>query len=162
MYLLDQKQLPHQAYGTWKTSALVNQDLKLKICTHPQSASKYVRAQDIVAYMQDTNVQRQFGLKKGVSLATAKVWMVKLNWDHPVSMSTGPSAWMLSGTAKRCSSPSLLHTIYLHVSGQMAAPQFPQIGSSGVTNRRQAPVHTCIVTRDRPGRFWAGPILQQT
>lgn len=50
-FIVDPHQLPYQAYGTWKTSLLDNEDLRTDLCTYLQSVGKYVHAQDIVDYL---------------------------------------------------------------------------------------------------------------
>ncbi|CDO71461.1 hypothetical protein BN946_scf184909.g55 [Trametes cinnabarina] len=79
-YLADRSALPRQAYGMWNTSLLDLDGLKEELCSHLLGVGKYVRAQDIVDLMSSTDLQLRYGLAKGVSLATAKVWMKKLRY----------------------------------------------------------------------------------
>ncbi|KAG2159097.1 uncharacterized protein EDB93DRAFT_1237838 [Suillus bovinus] len=67
--------LPMNLYGSWNVSLLDKGDLAEAIHRHLQSIGKYVRAQDIVDYLAQPNVQQKHGLKKTISLATAQQWM---------------------------------------------------------------------------------------
>ncbi|KAG1841565.1 hypothetical protein DFJ58DRAFT_707849 [Suillus subalutaceus] len=62
-------------YRSWNVSLLDKGDLAEAIHMHLQSIGKYVRAQDIVDYLAQPNVQQKHGLKKTISLATAQRWM---------------------------------------------------------------------------------------
>ncbi|KAG1759608.1 hypothetical protein EDD22DRAFT_782371 [Suillus occidentalis] len=57
-------------YGSWNVSLLAE-----AIHMHLQSIGKYVRAQDIVDYLAQPDIQQKHGLKKTISLATAQQWM---------------------------------------------------------------------------------------
>ncbi|CDO75448.1 hypothetical protein BN946_scf184823.g2 [Trametes cinnabarina] len=79
-FLLDRKARLPSAYGSWSKSALDNDILKAELCAHLQGIGKYIRAQDIVDYLQDPDALSRFGLKKTIALSTAKQWMKKLEY----------------------------------------------------------------------------------
>jgi len=64
--------LPQNRYGTWNKSRLEDEDLAGELHLHLQSLGKYVRALDIVHYLDRPEVQKRYGLKKTISLATAR------------------------------------------------------------------------------------------
>ena len=47
---------------------------------HLQSIGKYVKAANLVQYLSDSLVQKYFGMKSTISLATAKRWMHTLGY----------------------------------------------------------------------------------
>jgi len=58
-----------------------HEDLAADLHLHLQTIGKYVKAGDIVEYLSDKGVQRKFGMKKVISLATAKCWMHKFGYQ---------------------------------------------------------------------------------
>ena len=91
-YLVD-RTLPTQAYGTWTSSVLENDELQQDLCTFLQSKGKYIRAQDVIGYLGDPEVQARFGVKKGISLATGKWWMKILGYQW----GKGPTGQYIDG-----------------------------------------------------------------
>ncbi|KAG2110785.1 hypothetical protein DEU56DRAFT_874463 [Suillus clintonianus] len=79
--------LPMNLYGSWNVSLLDKGDLAEAIHRHLQSIRKYVRAQDIVDYLAQPNVQQKHGLKKTISLATAQQWMNMMDFHWTKSPS---------------------------------------------------------------------------
>ena len=79
-YILDRDDLPVDLRGNSKISMIKHEDLASDLHLHLQTVGKYVKAGDIMQYLLDKGVQRRFGLKKTVSLATAKRWMHELGY----------------------------------------------------------------------------------
>ncbi|KAJ7586721.1 hypothetical protein C8J56DRAFT_787552, partial [Mycena floridula] len=68
--------LPNNPYGVWNKSRLeTDEELKSDITTHLQSLGKYIRAMDLVHYLDLPEVKEKYGVEKTISLATAKRWM---------------------------------------------------------------------------------------
>lgn len=66
---------PVNPYGKWVKSRLLDEDLMQDIQLHLQEVGKYVRALDIVHYLDQPDVKARHGLKKTISVATAQRWM---------------------------------------------------------------------------------------
>jgi hypothetical protein len=79
-YVLDRITPPTNPYGMWSSSRLEDPDIANEIHEHLQSVGKYVRAQDIVDYLDKEDVKTRFGMKKTISLATAKRWMHRMDY----------------------------------------------------------------------------------
>lgn len=79
-FIEDAENLPLNIYGTWNKSKLDDEDLQQEIFTHLQSIGKYVCAMDLVRFTEKKAVQRQYGLKKAISLRTAQYWMNRLGY----------------------------------------------------------------------------------
>lgn len=79
-FLEDRHCLPFTPEATWKTSLLVNPELKAALGQHLQSVGKYVRAMDIVEYMARPEVLATYGLSTPISLSTAQTWMHVLEY----------------------------------------------------------------------------------
>ncbi|KAI0316465.1 hypothetical protein OF83DRAFT_1060295, partial [Amylostereum chailletii] len=71
---------PIAKYGSSTKSRIDDEDLAAAIKLHLQSVGKYVRALDIVHFLDRPEVQTQFGLKKSVSLSTAQRWMKRMGY----------------------------------------------------------------------------------
>ncbi|KIK78535.1 hypothetical protein PAXRUDRAFT_16819 [Paxillus rubicundulus Ve08.2h10] len=67
-YVLDRITPPTNPYGMWNSSCLEDPDIANEIHEHLQSIGKYVRAQDIVNYLDKEDVRTRFGMKKTISL----------------------------------------------------------------------------------------------
>ena len=81
LYINDRKQIPANPYGSWNTSLLFrHEDLSTEIKMHLQSIGKYIRAQDIVDYLDRPKVKARLKLKKTISLATAQRWMHEMGY----------------------------------------------------------------------------------
>jgi hypothetical protein len=74
-FVEDREDLPINLYGSWNVSLLDKGTLAEDIHLHLQSIGKYVRAQDVVDYLAQSEVQQRQGLKNTISLATAQRWM---------------------------------------------------------------------------------------
>ena len=79
-FIQDHDAIPVTPFGFWATSALDDEDLSVELQLHLQTIGKYIQAEDICDYLQDPAVLDQWGLKKPVLLATAKLWMKKLGY----------------------------------------------------------------------------------
>lgn len=67
-------------FGTWNTSRIHDEDFSTEIQLHLQGIGKYVKAMDIVYYLDQANVKQRLGLARTVSHATAKRWMKVLGY----------------------------------------------------------------------------------
>lgn len=74
-FVLDHSCLPENPYGGWNVSWLEENDLAEEILLHLQYIGKYVRAQDLVEYLDRPEVKARLRMKKTISLATAQRWM---------------------------------------------------------------------------------------
>ncbi|KAH9924420.1 uncharacterized protein B0H18DRAFT_1119954 [Fomitopsis serialis] len=79
-YIRDRQNLPHNLYGTWARSQLDNEDFREEIFLHLQSIGEYVKAEDLVHYLDQPDVKERYGTKKTISLATAQRWMKRLGY----------------------------------------------------------------------------------
>jgi hypothetical protein len=79
-YMEDRKNIPVNLYGKWTPSMLNDGDLSKEIFEHLQSVGKYVKAMDVVWYIDKPKVREKFKLKKGISPATAKRWMTLMDY----------------------------------------------------------------------------------
>ncbi|KIM77358.1 hypothetical protein PILCRDRAFT_76818 [Piloderma croceum F 1598] len=74
-YINDHECLPFNQYGRWNVSLLEDEDLAQEIHVHLQSIGKYVKAMDIVHFLDTSEMKARLKLKKTISLATAQQWM---------------------------------------------------------------------------------------
>jgi hypothetical protein len=74
-YISDRKNLPLNTYGRWNVSLLEDEDLAQEIHLHLQGIGKYVKAMDIVHYLDTPEMKAHLSLKKTISLKTAQRWM---------------------------------------------------------------------------------------
>jgi hypothetical protein len=74
------RQVPANLYGTWSPSMLDDGDLSQKIHKHLQQVGKYRKAKDIIWYLDKPAVKEKFKLKKSISLATARRWMLAMKY----------------------------------------------------------------------------------
>jgi hypothetical protein len=79
-YITDQTCLPYNIYGTWNESLLEHEDLAQELHLHLQGIGKHICTQDIIDYLDQTDVKAQLKLKKTISLATAQRWMTKMGY----------------------------------------------------------------------------------
>jgi hypothetical protein len=52
--------------GTWNKSQVDNEGLQQELFNHLQSIGKYISAMDVVCYMAQPDVQKQYRMKKGL------------------------------------------------------------------------------------------------
>src|SRR6267154_6209368 len=62
-------------YGTWSSSILEDEDFAQELLLHLQGIGKYVKAMDIVEYLDRAEVKSRLKLTKTISLSTAQRWM---------------------------------------------------------------------------------------
>ncbi|KAF7372520.1 hypothetical protein MVEN_00113900 [Mycena venus] len=81
-FMKDPKNIPMSPYGSWnkERSVLEDADVANEIALHLQSLGKYVKAMDIVHYVDQPEVKKRLGLKKGIHLATAQRWMKRMGY----------------------------------------------------------------------------------
>ncbi|KAK6969576.1 hypothetical protein R3P38DRAFT_2364312, partial [Favolaschia claudopus] len=81
-FMKDPKDLPKSPYDKWnrERSILADADVSSEIALHLQSVGKYVKAMDIVHYIDRPEVKRRLGLKKGIHLSTAQRWMKDMGY----------------------------------------------------------------------------------
>ncbi|KAF5310155.1 hypothetical protein D9619_010553 [Psilocybe cf. subviscida] len=85
---LGTSKLPVHSYGRLKGSILDDEDFSHLIQVHLTAIAKggYIRAQDIVDYMQSTEMQQKLdkmgAKKKTISLRTAQCWLHKMGWRY--------------------------------------------------------------------------------
>ncbi|KAF7357933.1 hypothetical protein MVEN_00839800 [Mycena venus] len=81
-FMKDPKDLPTSPYSSWnrERSILEDADVANEIALHLQSLGKYVKALDIVHYIDQPDVKKRLGLKKGIHLATAQRWMKRMGY----------------------------------------------------------------------------------
>ena len=74
-YISDRDCLPINVYGRWNVSLLEDEDLAQEIHMHLQGIGKYVKAMDIVHFLDTPEMKVRLKLKKTISLAMAQRWM---------------------------------------------------------------------------------------
>jgi hypothetical protein len=79
-YIADRNDLPFNTYGLWTTSLLQEGELAKEIVEHLQSIGKFVRAQDVVDYLAQNNVQERYGYEHNITLRTAQRWMLIMDY----------------------------------------------------------------------------------
>ncbi|KAH9843219.1 uncharacterized protein C8Q71DRAFT_698833 [Rhodofomes roseus] len=79
-FIENRSDLPINRYGTWSSSRIRDEDFAQEVQLHLQGVGKYVKAMDIVYYLDRTEVKARLGLKRTVSHATAKRWMQVLGY----------------------------------------------------------------------------------
>lgn len=74
--------LPFSRYGRMNTSLLEDEDFSQAIQLHLQSIAKdgYIRAQDVVDFVNRDEMKKFMGSKKGITVQTARRWMKSLKW----------------------------------------------------------------------------------
>ena len=75
------RELQESPYGLWNISRIdEDEEFKQEISLHLQSKGKYIKAADIVEYLNEPEVKKRWDIDKSISLATAKCWMTKLGY----------------------------------------------------------------------------------
>jgi len=81
-FIIDRGALPTNAWGSGNVSRLDTEDgLRDELRTHLQSCGKYVRAQDLVEYLDRDEVKARYNASISISLKTAQRWMEGLGYD---------------------------------------------------------------------------------
>ena len=79
-YISDRDCLLINVYGRWNVSLLEDEDLAQEIHVHLQGIGKYVKAMDIVHFLDTPKMHARLKIKKTISLATAQRWMCIMNY----------------------------------------------------------------------------------
>jgi len=82
-FIADNQALPNNQYGRWNASLLEDEDFAQKIHLHLQSIGKYVRAMDIVTYLDTPEMKDSLTMKKQISLKTTQCWSTSWNTVGP-------------------------------------------------------------------------------
>ena len=80
-FVADRNDLPKSLYGSWNVSMLDSGELAKEIHLHLLGIGKYVKAMDIVLFMDTPEIKQRYGLKKTISLKTAQRWMHMMPLD---------------------------------------------------------------------------------
>ncbi|KAH9912604.1 uncharacterized protein B0H18DRAFT_889682, partial [Fomitopsis serialis] len=84
-YVRDRNSLPHNLYGTWARCQLDDEDFRQELFLHLQGIGEYVKAEDLVHYLDRPDVKERWNTKKTISLATAQRWMKRLGYRWKVT-----------------------------------------------------------------------------
>jgi hypothetical protein len=80
-FIKDHDDLPYNNYGTWNETILEkDKAFAQEVHAHLQSVSKYVRAMDLVDFLDTEEMWAKTGHKKRIDVTTAQRWMKKLNY----------------------------------------------------------------------------------
>ncbi|KAF8833299.1 hypothetical protein BDN67DRAFT_992864 [Paxillus ammoniavirescens] len=79
-WVLHRAHVPPNPYGYSSASHLEDTELVNEINEHLQSIGEYLRAQDIIEYLGKEDAKARYGIKKTISLATAKCWMHRMDY----------------------------------------------------------------------------------
>jgi hypothetical protein len=81
-FIADRNALPTNAWGSGNLSRLDADDgLRDELRAHLQSCGKYVRAQDLVDYLNRDQVKTHYNASVSISLKTAQRWMEDLGYE---------------------------------------------------------------------------------
>jgi hypothetical protein len=72
LFISDHEDLPINLHGIWNVSLLNKGELAKEIHMHLQGIEKYVRALDIVNFLDMPDIKEMYELKETLSLATAQ------------------------------------------------------------------------------------------
>jgi hypothetical protein len=79
---IDDRSLPQNLYGKHLHSMIENEDLAQDIMQHLKNIGDAVTSTDLMEYTNDLALQQKHGLKKGISMTTAKRWMESLGFKR--------------------------------------------------------------------------------
>ena len=80
-FVQDREDLPVNPYGVWCESIIDKYpEIGQEIHAHLQSIGKFVKAMDLVDFMDTPEMRERCGLKKRLDLSTAQRWMKKLDY----------------------------------------------------------------------------------
>jgi hypothetical protein len=79
-FVADRNDLPKSLCGSWNVSLLDKGELAKEIHLHLMGIGKYVKAMDIVHFLDTPDVKQRYGLKKKISLSTARRWMHMMDY----------------------------------------------------------------------------------
>jgi hypothetical protein len=80
-FVVDREDLPVNPFGHWNES-VIDKDpmIAQEIHTHLQGIGKFVKAMDLVNFMDTPEMRANCGLKKRIDVSTAQRWMKKLDY----------------------------------------------------------------------------------
>jgi hypothetical protein len=81
-FIADRENLPVNPYGSWNES-LINKDPEIaqSIHAHLQSRGKFVKAMDLVNFLDTPEMREHSSLNKQINISTAQRWMKKLDYQ---------------------------------------------------------------------------------
>lgn len=88
-YIEDRDKLAINNSGTWSKPLLLDKELALAIRLHLWSTGKYVTARDVVDYLRDPQIRKDYGLKYMIQGQTARRWMSLLGYKRSRSTRRG-------------------------------------------------------------------------
>ena len=81
VFINDREDLPVNPYGAWSESVIdKHPEIAQELHAHLQSVGKYVKAMDLVDFMDAPEMRLRSGLKKRLDISTAQRWMQKLDY----------------------------------------------------------------------------------
>lgn len=80
IHFIQKNELPSSRYGKWSRSKLKDEAFAQELQLHLQGIGKYVKADDIVEYLNRPSVREKYNITKSLSLATGKRWMKKMDF----------------------------------------------------------------------------------
>jgi hypothetical protein len=79
-FILDREDLPVNPYGKWNESILEDEGIAQEIKLHLQGIGKYVKAMDIVHFLDSPEMKKRLNRTKTIHLSTAQHWMHKMGY----------------------------------------------------------------------------------
>jgi hypothetical protein len=80
-FIADPTSLPTKEWGSGNVPHLDTEDgLREELQTHLRAIGKYVKAEDLVKYLSRHDTKTKYGTAISISIATARHWMVKLDY----------------------------------------------------------------------------------
>jgi hypothetical protein len=76
----DETDLPTHSYGKFNSSILEDEDLAEEIHLHLQGIGPWIKAADIVQYLNTPEMKARLNLKKPISERTARRWMYRISY----------------------------------------------------------------------------------
>src|SRR5882724_4766685 len=80
-FMANHEILPQNIYGWCNTSLLEDKDLVQQIHLHLQGIGKFVKAMDIVHYLDTPGMKASLKLKKKISCMMAQQWMCTMDYQ---------------------------------------------------------------------------------
>ncbi|CUA72043.1 Son of sevenless homolog 2 [Rhizoctonia solani] len=74
-------ELPRNMYGRSSHSALEDEDISNEIKLHLRTKGKYITAEDVVQFVNDSSTQARLGLLDSVSVRTAQRWLKRMGYQ---------------------------------------------------------------------------------
>jgi hypothetical protein len=90
VFINDREDLPVNPYGAWSESVIdKHPEIAQELHAHLQSVGKYVKAMDLVDFMDAPEMRLCSGLKKRLDISMAQRWMQKLDYRWTYSKLKG-------------------------------------------------------------------------